>query len=217
MALRIGSHLGDRDHCAGSLGAEVVALGAAGPLIDRFPPGRQFLIDRERILGRRELAEIVLETFQGGQRERRRPGPVANRRAEDDLADRRVQAVPVQRHAFAGLKVPDRLHVGVAHGVIGGGVHPQDIELHRIEGVDLADAPVRSCAHERITLFLLEQGLAGLRDEQVTVEKLIDQRELDVILDLGHQDVGGEPGIVAQAKRNRKYPCVFIWLPVPPG
>ena len=46
------------------------------------------------------------------------------------------------------------------------------------------------CVHEGVTLFLLEQGLAGLRDEQVTVEELIERRELDVILDLVHQDVG---------------------------
>ena len=165
---------------------------------------RQRTIDRVGILRHRRLQQVVGDAAQARARARigvvparqvaidpLLRGAVPQRRRQHDLAQVVVQAVPVIRLPVAALERPHRHHVGVADGGVDRLLqHP---ELHRVERIDPAAAPVGPRPHPAFLGVALPEQLAARRgDDGEPVEQPIHQREPRVPRDLGEQRVGVE-------------------------
>src|SRR5205807_8938038 len=100
--------------------ALAIVTGDALVLEDAPPAGGPLGVVAERERRWLLLSQQVLDAPDTLPVERLARGAVAERRSNDDLADRRVQAVPVQRRVVvSGVEIPRGLDVRVAYGVVG--------------------------------------------------------------------------------------------------
>ena len=201
-AMAVGADFLRRDDGAGSRPAWRVARRALGR-VHLGAGGRERLVDRERVLRRRHVLDVVLNAAQARRRARRRVVPVpvvaihpfggravADRRRQHDFFQIAVQAVPVIGVAAVLLQVPERHHVRVANRRVDWLLERG--EFHGVEWIDAPAAPVRIALHPGIAVPQLQESGARPWNDHEPIKQRIHRRQADVLRDLGHQGVGGE-------------------------
>ena len=161
--MAIGSDLGHRDHRRRAR----ATAGMAGRAVAREDrrAARRRAPDRPRrdtpAAARRASTAPLAEALELDRLER---GAVADGRADQQLVQRRVQAVPVQGRAVAQRQAPERGHVGVADGVVRLLLELADFQ--RIERIDAAATPVGLPFGSTPCPWRAARGASGRRDDQ---------------------------------------------------
>src|ERR1044072_3244799 len=188
-----------RDRRPGLFAAERVAPRTLR-LVSPAAAARRDLIDGERITGRLQIEHPVLDARKARPIDRFRTGAVPDARIQHDFRQRRIQAVPVQPKITARPEIPQRNDVG---GVDRAGIGAlENLHLGGGETRDEAGAPGREGVHPLQLTLLFEQLLFGLRNDDESINQMLDRRQLMALADLFQDAAGVETGILGAGEQE---------------